>query len=352
MVALRYQLLQRRAIHRRRYAVHLSHWLLGVSSRQPFFGAAGSLSVSCTPRSQLWLCPLVQDFPANPRTCFAWAAAGVMHLIPHCLEARAALVPAGSEHQHAAAEDPLALVLIVVGYCLVFYMDRVLFDGHGGHGHGHGHGAGEPCKGHEHEQKEKASSKRATRASAAGSSSSAPEAPSLKFAGGLVLLAAMSFHTALECLALGVIRRRSDFWVLFGAISSHKAVSALALSSRFLAEGASTADLLAYVAPFALVPPAAIVFGLSVGAVDPLLSLVLSCFAAGTFLYVGASEVLTEEFEGDVRAGRRDISPRMARHIKFFAVLVAVGFTAAMAVLLPHSHGGHDHEHHDHDHAS
>jgi voltage-gated potassium channel Kch len=38
--------------------------------------------------------------------------------------------------------------------------------------------------------------------------------------------------------------------------------------------------------------------------VNPFVHLALSCFATGTFLYVGASEIVEEEFEGDMRSGR------------------------------------------------
>ena len=46
-----------------------------------------------------------------------------------------------------------------------------------------------------------------------------------------------------------------------------------------------------YVGPFCLVAPASILLGVYVGAVAPALSLLFSCFATGTFIYVGASEV-------------------------------------------------------------
>ncbi len=60
------------------------------------------------------------------------------------------------------------------------------------------------------------------------------------------------------------------------------------------------------VGPFTLLAPTAIATGHIAGALlPPALQLLLNCLACGTFLYVGASEILTEEFEGDVRAGRR-----------------------------------------------
>lgn len=46
--------------------------------------------------------------------------------------------------------------------------------------------------------------------------------------------------------------------------------------------------------PFCLVAPLSILLGSVIGSVAPLAHLVLSCFATGTFLYVGASEVIME----------------------------------------------------------
>lgn len=59
-----------------------------------------------------------------------------------------------------------------------------------------------------------------------------------------------------------------------------------------------------YVGPFTFVAPCAILAGMFVRDVNPIVHLALSCFATGTFLYVGASEIVEEEFEGDMRSGR------------------------------------------------
>lgn len=58
------------------------------------------------------------------------------------------------------------------------------------------------------------------------------------------------------------------------------------------------------VGPFTFVAPCAILAGMFVRDVNPFVHLALSCFATGTFLYVGASEIVEEEFEGDMRSGR------------------------------------------------
>lgn len=65
--------------------------------------------------------------------CFSggvFLAAGLVHLLPHCLESQAAL-------GDVIGDYPLALVLITLGYLLVLFVERVLFDVHGAsHSHG------------------------------------------------------------------------------------------------------------------------------------------------------------------------------------------------------------------------
>ena len=58
-----------------------------------------------------------------------------------------------------------------------------------------------------------------------------------------------------------------------------------------------------YLVPFSLVAPTAIAVGTYMSSMHPLLSLVLTCLATGTFLYIGCGELTMEEFEGDVRWG-------------------------------------------------
>ncbi|KAI8462728.1 MAG: ZIP zinc transporter-domain-containing protein [Monoraphidium minutum] len=346
--------------------------------------------------------------------CFSggvFVAAGLVHLLPHCQETQARIASlAGSEY-------PLYLVLIVSGYLLVLFVERVLFSVHDA-AHAHTHtgivsrvnsgellqaaapgsggaatprGGGSGHGGHDHEGGAGAAA--AAAAAAAALVSEQLHKPLLERGGGgggddalphghghghthvcrhghegvvagdlrqgIVLVVAMSVHTFLECMALGLMDGRREFFVLLGAIASHKLISGLALSSRFLKEGATDRQVFAGVGPFALVAPTAIAAGAFARDVDPLLTLVLSCFATGTFLYVGMSEIVEEEFEGDMRSGRTDISQVFARWVKFFCLLLGVAMIAALSALPDahdhaHAHAGglgahgHGHGHHHH----
>jgi len=65
--------------------------------------------------------------------CFSggvFLAAGLVHLLPHCQESQERL-------GDLVGDYPLYLVLITLGYMLVLFVERVLFDVHGSaHGHG------------------------------------------------------------------------------------------------------------------------------------------------------------------------------------------------------------------------
>lgn len=74
--------------------------------------------------------------------CFSggvFLAAGLVHLLPHCAESQARLGAWIGDY-------PLYLVLITLGYMLVLFVERVLFDVHGSaHGHGPHTGIAPPC---------------------------------------------------------------------------------------------------------------------------------------------------------------------------------------------------------------
>lgn len=98
------------------------------------------------PRSLMCLttCPSVIPTPTHTHThhnhrwlsllnCFSggvFLAAGLVHLLPHCQESQERIA-------HLVGDYPLYLVLITLGYMLVLFVERVLFDVHGSsHGHG------------------------------------------------------------------------------------------------------------------------------------------------------------------------------------------------------------------------
>jgi hypothetical protein len=89
---------------------------------------------------------------------------------------------------------------------------------------------------------------------------------------------------------------RSQALLLFLAISLHKVFSAMSISTRFLRRGCSPLLLFLLLLPYHLLPPLSILLAAIVGAENDIASLILSGLATGTFIYIGAFEVVSEEF--------------------------------------------------------
>lgn len=231
---------------------------------------------------------------------------GLTHILPHVVESSA-------EVDHG--DYPLPYALVILGYMLIFLVERVLFHSHAhslesedehGHGHGHGDGHGD---GHSHSHAH-------TRLSGDGplklpsSSAEGNTAPLVngvtsdpnKFYNSLVLLLAISLHAVLAGISLGVQGERAQVITVAVAICSHKAPAAFSIGSKFLRDGMSLKHVLALVGAFSLVTPIGIGIGIGVGSARPVAKLVLEGLAAGTFIYVGATEISTDEFETTARA--------------------------------------------------
>lgn len=72
--------------------------------------------------------------------------------------------------------------------------------------------------------------------------------------------------------------------------------TAMSVSTRFLKLGCPLLWLPAYMLPFHLIPALAIILGAGLGDDNPTVALFLMALTTGTFLYVGAFEVCSEEF--------------------------------------------------------
>ena len=99
---------------------------------------------------------------------------------------------------------------------------------------------------------------------------------------------------------------RRSLLLLYAAICAHKVFTAMSLSTRFLRKGISIGLLTVLLLPFHLLPPLAVILAAAVGSDNALASLIMVSLATGTFLYVGAFEVVCEEFaehgHGDAHA--------------------------------------------------
>ena len=89
---------------------------------------------------------------------------------------------------------------------------------------------------------------------------------------------------------------RSDTLLLFAAIAMHKIFASMSIATRFLRYGASVRQVNLPLLPYHVLPPLAVVISAAAGSENVTASLILSGLSAGTFLYIGAFEVVCEEF--------------------------------------------------------
>lgn len=112
-----------------------------------------------------------------------------------------------------------------------------------------------------------------------------------------VLMIALSVHSVLEGIAVGLQDDVADIWSFLIVISTHKWVEAMSLGtsmSRNLEHSPSTVKIL--ILTFSLATPIGIVMGMIVMEAAPLINIIFSGLAGGTFLYIAASELVVEEF--------------------------------------------------------
>jgi ZIP Zinc transporter len=89
---------------------------------------------------------------------------------------------------------------------------------------------------------------------------------------------------------------RRDTVLLFAAIASHKVFAAISLGTRFTRLGCGPGLLALLLAPYHILPPVAVLIGASLETENDAAGMVLSGLSTGTFLYIGAFEIVCEEF--------------------------------------------------------
>ncbi|GMH45871.1 hypothetical protein BSKO_13834 [Bryopsis sp. KO-2023] len=245
-------------------------------------------------------------------------ATGFIHLLPHINENEAKI--------SGLNEYPLGYLIIVIGFMLVFFVEHVLFDVH--------NSMDNVFKDEITDMEKKGIESKHPTSDAQVLAVVPPEHKSSEWTWSkvqkpVVLLAAISVHAILEAIAVGLETQKSDVLLLFASIGSHKGVAALALTARFINNGASRKQALVFMSAFALIAPFGILIGWASDSVEPMTLLILDGLAAGTFIYVGAYEVIAEEFHH--HEDRREV-----KFVKYLAV--AVGTTMiSLLQLVPHA---------------
>ncbi|KAL3767392.1 hypothetical protein ACHAWO_010411 [Cyclotella atomus] len=197
------------------------------------------------------------------------------HLLPECVE--------GFHHSIAGEfNEALPYMLVLGGYLLIFFVEKVAFDAHeimhemesGGHDHSH-----EDEKGQQNGVLRRQSSTGTGR-------------------GAVILLGALAVHSILEMTALGLADTFGDSALLTLSIALHQPAESIALLVAFLKSGMSKPDIVKFLSIFSCMGPIGVAIGMAVNNfASPLVDAAMLAVVAGTFIYVGATEVIPEEWE-------------------------------------------------------
>jgi len=113
-----------------------------------------------------------------------------------------------------------------------------------------------------------------------------------------VLLIALSTHAIFEGIALGLTKELAPSLNIILGLCIHKTAASMSLgisiSKNFNVEDRKKGYIL--LGSFALATPLGIALGLLLQDTNEMVEIVFSSFAAGTFIYIAASEVIVEEF--------------------------------------------------------
>ena len=113
----------------------------------------------------------------------------------------------------------------------------------------------------------------------------------------LGLMLALSLHALGEGVALGLQCGPENIYLFTGAVLAHKWAESFALSANLVAQGGSTRQALQLVLAFSLSAPAGVIAAMLTKSSVPLSTAGgIKAVSAGTLLYIGASEVVVEEF--------------------------------------------------------
>jgi solute carrier family 39 (zinc transporter), member 1/2/3 len=274
-----------------------------------------ALNVAC------WLIPLKSKRISQNKLALSLANAfsgGVFlslafgHLIPECLHGFA-----DGNYNEAAP-----FVLVLAGYLLIFFVEKVAFDAHDilhemehageqqKHNHVH-HASSPPRSGSDKAVTVNGSNPApATTTATVGSTT----ASSSTGRSAVILLGALAIHSILEMMALGLANTFGDCALLTLSISLHQPAESIALLVAFLKSGLSESQIITYLSIFSCMGPIGVGLGMLVNEyAAPIVDSIMLAVVAGTFVYVGATEVIPEEWEDSTHKWK-----------KFFALMSGI----------------------------
>jgi len=190
------------------------------------------------------------------------------HLIPECV------------HGFEGYNEALPYMSVLGGYILIFFVEKVAFDAHGIL--------------HEMEDNEELDS--ANGSGAISKQTESHYSPSGRSA--LILLGALAVHSILEMTVMGMASTFEDCALLTFSIGIHQPAESLALLVAFLKSGMRKKDIIFFLSIFSCFGPIGCFLGMILNEfATPIVDAFMLATVAGTFIYVGATEVIPEEWE-------------------------------------------------------
>ena len=108
---------------------------------------------------------------------------------------------------------------------------------------------------------------------------------------------ALSVHSFFEGFALGLAREFATAFSIFLAILIHKGIAGMSLGISLVRTFPDDLALCKWlVFSFAISSPIGIALGMALANTDDIIEVIFSSLAAGTFVYIGCSEVVVNEF--------------------------------------------------------
>lgn len=214
------------------------------------------------------------------------------HLIPECVH--------GFHNSGAGGviemNDALPYMIVLGGYLLIFFVEKVAFDAHEIMHEMEGGGGGHHL--HHHDGHAKNALHDSKVVSNGSSSLSRQDSHAFKGRSAVILLGALAVHSILEMTALGLANTFGDSALLSLSIALHQPAESIALLVAFLKSGMPHPQIIQFLSIFSCMGPIGVAIGMAVNSfASPIVDATMLAVVAGTFVYVGATEIIPEEWE-------------------------------------------------------
>lgn len=252
-----------------------------------------------------------------------------LHLIPEVREG----------FEKVDTEFPVAEGVVCLGFLAVYALEELIHTwlGHGHSTAGQGH-SNSPAVAERHDEPERSTQNgtSAVHENEIAPEPDAEEPPTTTDEGaplqeittaGILIVAALSFHSLFEGLSLGLQDSESSTWIMFLAISIHKYVLAFVVGFDLCASRVRVRNVVIQIAVFSVMSP----LGALVGAITrhnlegTTVVVALNGIAAGTLIYITFFEVL-----------QREKNLKLSGLLRLLAVVVGFGLMLILILVLPH----------------